>query len=500
MSRAWGEAAPRLIVRAASLLVPRDARSDWAAEWCSELWHLSHACRREAATLPAASAIPISFGALADAFWMRWRHLCDWAPATFRAGSAARCLLFLAAVAGVGVLVCLGASGARNVLSPLPYDHADNLVMITGNGSPGMQAPSIRFSEYREWTGNTAALYSQIAWYRPISAQLHLTHHETAGLSIAFSSGNLLRLLGVEPADDPASSRAPASARLYLSREAWRKDYRSDPRIFGRMAEVGGQSVVIAGVMRGSAWRLPGRADAWLLEDAHDLAGLPPSAKGFVVARIRDSAFPPARSGWRSMVETRNDVVLYYACVSLGGMVTEPLLAFACCVLLALLALPAITALSLGDYPLAREPLRSRLVVRRWLFLAVKFAFVLAIVGSWSTAIAFGLLVRDLSAAAGVQALMSFVPLLFGFRWVLDDQRRRCPVCLRRLSNPARVGQASCNFLSWCGTELICASGHGLLHIPELPTSWFGTQRWLCLDPSWLCLFAEPSGGSPEPV
>jgi len=25
----------------------------------------------------------------------------------------------------------------------------------------------------------------------------------------------------------------------------------------------------------------------------------------------------------------------------------------------------------------------------------------------------------------------------------------------------------------------------GLLHIPEMPTSWFRTQRWLYLDPSW---------------
>ncbi len=53
-------------------------------------------------------------------------------------------------------------------------------------------------------------------------------------------------------------------------------------------------------------------------------------------------------------------------------------------------------------------------------------------------------------------------------------------------------------FLAWNGTELICVGGHGLLHVPEMPTSWFSTQRWLYLDPSWEVLFAEsaivPSG------
>ena len=58
--------------------------------------------------------------------------------------------------------------------------------------------------------------------------------------------------------------------------------------------------------------------------------------------------------------------------------------------------------------------------------------------------------------------------------------------------------RSSRNFLAWNGTELICAGGHGLLHIPELPTSWFSTQRWLYLDASWGSLFSDaymPSAG-----
>jgi hypothetical protein len=84
--------------------------------------------------------------------------------------------------------------------------------------------------------------------------------------------------------------------------------------------------------------------------------------------------------------------------------------------------------------------------------------------------------------------------MLFGyvlaFRWILIDQRRRCPVCLRLLSHPTRIGGLSHVFLEWCGTEFICARGHGLLHVPEVATSSYGSQRWPPLDPSWSSLFS----------
>jgi hypothetical protein len=63
-------------------------------------------------------------------------------------------------------------------------------------------------------------------------------------------------------------------------------------------------------------------------------------------------------------------------------------------------------------------------------------------------------------------------------------------------AHPARVGEPSRNFLGWNGLELICIAGHGLLHVPEIQTSWFSTQRWLYLDPSWDVLFVEAGAAS----
>ena len=149
---------------------------------------------------------------------------------------------------------------------------------------------------------------------------------------------------------------------------------------------------------------------------------------------------------------------------------------------LAGLILFATTSLKLGDYTANRHAPSLRTRMRRWLFLAAKIALIL--IGFY-----VGLL---LVAAIGRQmplAAVLFDVLLFGsvlaFRWALRDQRRRCPVCLRLLTNPVRVGQRASWFLEWNCTELICPRGHGMLYIPENPTSWFGGQRWLYLDASW---------------
>ena len=200
------------------------------------------------------------------------------------------------------------------------------------------------------------------------------------------------------------------------------------------------------------------------------------------------------------MVETRRGITLVFDCISIQHLMGQPFFIFMFAVLLASLALPATTALPLGEYPHRRDHLPAVVNLRRWAFLLIKFVLVLLVVYLGSADLAYSVASSDPVIALYVQLGSAFPTLLFAFRWILQDQRRRCPECLRRLSSPARVGQASCNFLSWNGTELFCVRGHGLLHIPELPTSWFSTQRWLCLDASWACLFPESCAPSPEMI
>jgi hypothetical protein len=82
-----------------------------------------------------------------------------------------------------------------------------------------------------------------------------------------------------------------------------------------------------------------------------------------------------------------------------------------------------------------------------------------------------------------------FFGSMFAVRWIVYDQRERCPVCLRLLANPVRIGGASRILLEWHGTELMCLRGHGLLYVPEWPAIWSGRQRWMELGTSWGGLF-----------
>jgi hypothetical protein len=63
--------------------------------------------------------------------------------------------------------------------------------------------------------------------------------------------------------------------------------------------------------------------------------------------------------------------------------------------------------------------------------------------------------------------------------WCLGDQQRRCPVCLRRMAAPVRIG-------SWASvfepviTELLCDEGHGALCVQECEMG--EPDRWVAME------------------
>ncbi len=148
---------------------------------------------------------------------------------------------------------------------------------------------------------------------------------------------------------------------------------------------------------------------------------------------------------------------------------------FAVMVAIALVLLPRTSSFRGGAYPGAGA-------WRRRAFLAGKL--LLAVPAVFCATLIVGAVI-----ARGLQAHSLIVGLVLAFRWVLVDQRRRCPECLRLLDHPMRVGRPSQTFLEWYGTEFVCMKGHGLMHVPEIPTTSFETQRWMRLDRSWSGLF-----------
>jgi hypothetical protein len=170
--------------------------------------------------------------------------------------------------------------------------------------------------------------------------------------------------------------------------------------------------------------------------------------------------------------------------------VAHPLLTFLHAVVLACVVIPFI--LSIFPCPSADLENSERTVrLRQGLFLALKMTLLFP-------PLFCGPLILSRLAAFGsresvyaLQSCLTFTCAIVGAHWCLWDQLRRCPRCLRILTRPAHVGEPSRSFLSWSGIELMCLGGHGLLHVPDFPTSWFSQNRWLVLDSSSRALFQE---------
>jgi len=125
-------------------------------------------------------------------------------------------------------------------------------------------------------------------------------------------------------------------------------------------------------------------------------------------------------SGWSRGFEAGSNGVL----VESSRPGTGALYGFAA--LLALLSLPAITAVSLGEYSANPQKTSWGRKLYRWSFLAAKVALLTPMVYFAALDLAYGFTSFGRDHAIEIQLAASFSMCLFGMRWVLKDQRRRC--------------------------------------------------------------------------
>jgi hypothetical protein len=391
--------------------------------------------------------------------------------------------------AAVVPLMCLPA--ARQALMP-PRAINPRLFMVSRAPSADGSQPTISFREYQAWRAGPRRNIRELAFYTLSGMTAHIAG-ASAALRVATASDNLPALLHI-PVSQAAVDTAHSEGRpaVLLSDSLCRKLFRDDPEPIGRTVKLAGHETTVVAVIPDDAWRLTTHPDAWLLEDESALNSLAPTTSGFVLGETVPSPAPAATRGRWEFAITKDGHEDVFYCATIAKLTFRPWMTFLFTLFLAIAALPATTPLPLGDYPAANHPLFAAMRWRRWIFLGMKLVFAVLIVYFASTALAFASPSLGSNASVYIQFSTSFLGLLFAFRWALRDQRRRCPVCLHHLTNPVSVGHPSRNFLAWHGTELVCSKGHGLLHIPEMATSWFSTQRWLCLDATWAPLFSDP--------
>jgi hypothetical protein len=525
--RAFFESARRLVhlalLRSASLLVPAAQRAEWRREWRGELWHVCQACAPtgRASWQGEREVTAFCLGAFQDALCLR---RATRAASPFFAGmegTRRQCLLILGAVLAASYAVALLLPGVRAERSLWPRKVNPDLVLIQLAAADDGSRPTISPRLFRSWHSRSQRFFDGFAFYRVLQeeampekvAQVKVMQdkagQETAETEpgtiqpqgrpawrVARASANLFTLLGLSiEFADPQSQAGDDLPAVILSEKTWKRDFGASPRVAGLVVHLGHSAVRIAGVAPDGSLGLPGKVDAWLL--APDPAA-GSTNEGFVVAHLTAAG---RAEMWSQSVHIsassadNSDEDFLGVALEEWKPTTRNIYLFA--LLLALLALPAITSVSLGEYSTSPQKTSWSRRLHRWSFLCAKVALLLPIVYFISLNLAYGCTWFGREASVYIQLVSTFAMCLFGFRWVLKDQRQRCPVCVRRVTHPAQVGQASRTFLDWNGTEMICMGGHTLLHVPSLPTSWFGTQRWLYLDTSWGFLFAGSTRPSP---
>jgi hypothetical protein len=493
------------ILRSAAWLIPADQRIEWHREWHAELWHVRRSCCTTGLfSWPAQREITaFCLGSFPDAFcvlrqsWLAGSTLVRTTviPRPRLDGSAAQVFFCLFAVLAVCIMFARLVPGVHAETDSSRYQVSPGLILIQSAQSVDNLAPSISTDLFRNWKGTHQRYFDQFAFYRTAVENASVSSTPVARWRVTHASLNLFSLLGLQirfaSADTEDDRNAPS---VILSYETWTQDFGANPHIAGSLIRFGHRTAKIAGVLPYGSWRLPGRPDAWILEPdaqlANDATGT--SRLGYLLAHLT----PQGESemlGDRVPIAAHDDDAddLELCGVSFANRLQGPWGIYQFALVLALLALPAVTSVTLGESNYSAHRPSRKITLIRWAFLGSKFALIASIAYFASLDLSYWHASTYSPLAEFSQLVWCFSICLFGFRWALYDQRQRCPVCLRRVTHPAQVGLASRTFLGWNGTEMMCMGGHTLLHVPSLPTSWFSSQRWLYLDTSWDFLFVD---------
>ncbi len=477
----------KLMLGAAAVMTPAGMRAEWLREWRAETWHVERSCTG------GWRATAFCLGAFKDAWSLRKQARSERTRTITLHGSAGQCLLAMATVLAMSYLVARALPDVQSAMSPLLAPEKTGLILIQRVSDESVRNAAIPFAQFRAWNAHRQKYFDELAFYRTSRENVLDGDTLKGGWRIAYATPNFFALLGVASAQGDSARPDDGMPAAIVSDRMWRRAFGADPGIAGRVLNFGGREARVIAVGASRAWKLPGNVDAWVLVPEN---AMPARVRGNMVAHLTSegrSEMWTRQMHITAYAQNHGEIDLNASSIDSDSATSWDLFRFA--LFLALVALPAITTVSMGEYsPASHKPPWPRRIVR-WLFLAAKIGLLLPIVYFVSLDLAYWRTFGNTYVADYIQLISTFAICLLGMRWVLMDQRQRCPICLRRVAHPARVGLASRTFLAWNGTELMCEGGHTLLHVPGLATSWFAAPQWLYLDASWEFLFAGSDAG-----
>jgi hypothetical protein len=217
--------------------------------------------------------------------------------------SPSRCILLLIGLLTGSLLLALHLPHARNAILPSPYRAAEHTLLIAREGYSEAPFPTVGLDEYESWRSSTQQVFTDLAFYQPARERIAIADDNAPELRVARGSANLFKLL--DSSDAPLAARiarwagnGARSPSLVISESTWRAHFGADPSIVGRVIQVAGEEVTLAGIVPDRFWRLPGHMDAWIFYGDRRIRTLPGDTRGFVVARLRTSVTPRLRGEW----------------------------------------------------------------------------------------------------------------------------------------------------------------------------------------------------------
>ncbi len=447
----------------AAWVVPAERRSEWSQEWRSELRYALRDCFSEKSPDPRAirKAIAFSMGAYRDAAWLRRRAWQNQQLVARTCSSPWVCLALLTGMFvtawGIAQFSAAVAAGMSSV-KVHPWRAADS-------GTPPCDCAA-DFLAGPGSLGATRVFFDGFSHYTITRETVRGKGVPRADWTVAHAGSDFFTALHLPIRFVDHDSMSPDKLpQIVLSRDTWNRVFRSRRDLAGAKLRVGSVDGIVAGVAFGSSMGLPGGANAWLLGSDSPIGN---GNAEFVAGHLsRAGYFNEGR--WT---------------LSVGG------------ILLAFLVLPFLALPTMGEHGSRSQRPSFARRTQSWGFLTAKILVLTAMAYFVSVDLSCLVLKSSSPFSIYLQAGSAFAISLCGLCWAYRDQQRRCPICLRPMAHRVNVGQPSQTFLGWNGAELACERGHTLLHIPAIPTSWFGKQRWVYLDRSWQFLFDRTGGTS----
>ena len=483
-----------VVLRAASLLVPKPERAAWYQEWYGEIWHWLHFLA-ESDRLTAQSVLELlrhCWGAFPDAAWHRFdqkktMRLFEEVPrsARFCLAAIGTAFVFLVLITGLAPTIRAG-------FRPLPFQQPGQLAYLSFQSNYAQNDEAYLFRDAVAWTGQSKTVQSVAAYsWRPVvvAAPDGMVRENSARVS-----PNTFQLLGNKAALGrlfTAGDETACTGCVVISHNLWSTEFKSDRGIVGKTISVDDRPKTVIGVLpenfvfifpEVSVWELPhwgmtSHNFAW--RTGAVLRMKPRVSLAETGEEFRDFAKKagyarPQMESFASRAHQGAQLYLFFSVLSLFGGI-------------------ALGSSRLGGAKTRKLKLSFSHTARWWGFFAGKTLLLLAIcfVGALEiTGRVSIMLTGSVHPLVGPFSTWLFlVTAMIALSWSLHDQSRRCRFCLKRLGNEASVGMPGYLFLGWWGTELVCSDGHGMLHVPEMKSSWQEFDQWVSLDESWKPLF-----------